>query len=69
MPVAVMEIRPMRMSMRQRLVSMPVCVARRRRQARMAVEVVPVVVAVRVDVLDGCVSVRVIILAKRQEST
>ena len=53
-----MQVRPVRMRVGERLVAVPVAVEGRRRSAGMLVQMVAVVVAVGVDVLERVVPVR-----------
>src|SRR4029450_6138632 len=57
--VTMMQVRPMRMRMRDRVVRVRMGVARGGGDPRMRVQVMGVVVAVTVDVLDGGMVVRV----------
>jgi hypothetical protein len=66
-PVPVVQIRPVGVCVNQRLVAVPMGVARRGGQVGMRVGVVAVVVSVAVDVLGRLVAVLVAVLRQKQE--
>jgi len=65
--VPVVQIRPVRVRVHERLVAMPVGVARVRRETRVRVPVMAVVVPMRMDVLERVVDVRVLVSAREQQ--
>ena len=64
--MAVVQVRPVRVGVDDRLVAMPVGVARRSGHTRVLMGVVIVVVAMGVDVLHGLVGVLVSMLCDEQ---
>ena len=64
MYVPVVQIRPVRVRVRERLVAMPVRVARVRRETGVRVLVIDVVVPISMHVLERVVNVRVLVSAR-----
>ncbi len=63
MSVSMMQVRPVRVAVRQPVVAVPVAVPGPGGKVRVLVEVMPVVVPMGMDVLDGLVNVQVLVPA------